>query len=167
MNERASVAADRPPIIHRHGPPLSVGPNQVRVLAGIETGDPIGAVEYVVAPGFAPPPVLHRHTKEDAGWFVLEGSIAFAFDDGERVVDAGGSVTHPAGCWFRWANASETEPAKAICWFAPAGFERIFGDIAEATRTHLGQGGSMDDFLPTLLEIRARYGDEAHPEVGR
>ena len=99
-------------IINRSGPPIPVGPNQVRVLAGVETGDPIGAVEYSIAPGFAPPPVLHRHTREDAGWFVLDGAIALTFEDGETVVAGpGDSITHPRGCWFRWENASADEPA--------------------------------------------------------
>lgn len=153
-----------PPIIHQSSQPIGVGPNQVRVLAGIGTGDPIGAVEYSIAPGFAPPPVLHRHTREDAGWFVLDGTIAFTFDNDRTVVaEPGDSVTHPRGCWFRWGNASADEPARAICWFAPAGFEQIFGDIAAAADEHLAAGGTTDDFLPTLLAIRTRYGDEPHP----
>lgn len=75
---------------------LAAGPNHVRVLTGARTGAPIGAIEYHVAPGFSPPPVLHRHTREDAGWFVLEGELEFAFDGGrtERIA-AGGAVTHP------------------------------------------------------------------------
>ena len=153
-------------IINRSGPPIPVGPNQVRVLAGVETGDPVGAVEYSIAPGFAPPPVLHRHTREDAGWFVLDGAVALTFADGQTVVAGpGDSITHPRGCWFRWENASADEPARAICWFAPAGFERMFGDIAAAADEHRAAGGSIDEFVPTLLAIRARYGDEAHPGV--
>lgn len=160
-------ATDRnapPAIINLTGRLIRVGPNQVRVLAGIETGDPIGAVEYSIAPGFAPPPVLHRHTREDAGWFVLEGALALTFENDQTVVAGpGDSVTHPRGCWFRWGNANADEAARAICWFAPAGFEQIFADIAAAADDHVAGGGSMDDFLPTLLAIRARYGDELYP----
>lgn len=155
-----------PPIINRSSTPIEAGGNEIRVLAGIETGDPIGAVEYAIAPGFAPPPVLHRHTREDAGWFVLEGAVALTFEDDQTIVAGPGeSVTHPRGCWFRWANANADERARAIGWFAPAGFERIFGDIAAAADEHLAGGGTMEDFLPTLLAIRARYGDEPHPGV--
>lgn len=131
-----------PPIIEGPAEPLRAGPNSVRILTGARTGAAIGAIEYRVAPGCAPPPVLHRHTREDAGWFVLEGELEFVFEDGrtERI-SAGGSVTHPRNCWFRWSNPHQ-EPARAICWFSPAGFEQFFSDVADAASEHFADGGT-------------------------
>lgn len=152
-----------PPIVEPAAELLSAGPNHVRILTGARTAAPIGAIEYRVAPGFSPPPVLHRHTREDAGWFLLEGELEFAFEDArtERIA-AGGSVTHPRNCWFRWSNPHQ-QPARAICWFSPAGFEQFFTDVAEAANDHFAAGGTIETFTPKLVELRAAYGDERHP----
>lgn len=161
------MTATPQPIVEPPTELLTAGPNRVRILTGARAGAPIGAVEYHVAPGFSPPPVLHRHTREDAGWFVLEGELAFVFEDGrtERV-SAGGSVTHPRNCWFRWSNPHQTREARAICWFPPAGFEEFFSDIADAASEHFAEGGTIETFTPKLIELRAAYGDEPHPSSG-
>lgn len=152
------------PIVQPSAELLTAGPNSVRILTGALTGAPIGAIEYHVAPGFSPPAILHRHTREDAGWFLLEGELDFSFDDGrtERVA-TGGSVTHPRNCWFRWSNPHQTRGARAICWFSPAGFEQFFVDVAAAANAHFADGGTIDTFTPMLIELRAAYGDEPHP----
>lgn len=158
------------PIVEPSTEEFTVGPNRVRILAGARTGAPIGIIEYHVAPGFSPPPILHRHTREDAGWYVLEGELDFAFEDGRtQRVAAGGSVTHPRNCWFRWSNPHDARAARAICWFSPCGFEQFFADLARAANEHFADGGSMETFTPRLVELRAAYGDEPHPssEVAR
>ncbi len=157
-----------PPIVTlaSHAETMVVGPQQLTVLAGAETGSPVGLVDYVIAPGFAPPPYLHRHTREDAGWVVLEGALEFHLGDGSVVTaDAGSSLVHPRGCWFRWRNHDPHRPARALCWFSPAGFERFFVELAEAARAHLADGGSMETFAPELAELRHRYGLEPHPNA--
>ncbi len=111
-----SPPADAEPILTRSPEPYVVGQTEIRLLSGTHTGASIGAIDYVVAPGFGPPPILHRHTREDAGWFILDGEIEFVFD-GDHVVraEAGDSVVHPRGCWFRWRNANADRSARAIC----------------------------------------------------
>ena len=146
--------------------PMVVGPQELTVLAGAATGSPVGLIAYRIAPGFAPPPYLHRHTREDAGWVVLEGTVEFHLEDGSVVTaDAGSSFVHPRGCWFRWQNPDPNHPARALCWFSPAGFERFFVELAEAARAHLDDGGSMETFAPQLAELRHRYGLEPHPDA--
>lgn len=144
--------------------PLQAGPAQVRILAGAHTGAPFGAIDYSIPPGFAPPPVLHRHTLEDAGWLVLEGEIVFTYADGtEFRAGPGASTEHPKGCWFRWANAHTDRPARAICWYQPAGFEQFFVEVAAGIEEVLADGGDMTKIGAKLSEIRAKYGDEEHP----
>lgn len=157
-----------PPIVALSGDaqPMIVGPQQLTVLAGAETGSPVGMVDYRIALGFAPPPYLHRHTREDAGWVVLEGTVEFHVEDGSVVTaNAGSSFVHPRGCWFRWRNPDPHRPARALCWFSPAGFERFFVELAEAARAHLDDGGSMATFAPKLADLRHRYGLEPHPDA--
>lgn len=145
--------------------PIALGPQQVAVLAGAETGSPVGLIDYTIAPGFSPPPYLHRHTREDAGWVVLEGTLEFHLGNGSVVTaEAGSSFVHPRGCWFRWRNPDAERPARAICWFSPAGFERFFVDVAAAAAGHLGGGGSMETFGPKLAAVRHEYGMEPHPD---
>lgn len=145
---------------------LQAGPQQVTFLASAETGSPVGVIEYSIAPGFSPPPYLHRHTREDAGWVVLEGTVEFHVHDGSVITaGAGSSFVHPRGCWFRWRNPDPDRPARAICWFAPAGFEQFFRDVAHAAGAHLDGGGSMETFPPVLAELRHQYGLEPHPDA--
>ena len=95
-----------PPRTAAGAKPLQLGEAQIRLLAGTHTNAKFGAIDYHIPPGFAPPPVLHRHTLEDAGWLVLEGDIRFTYEDGtEFLAGPGASTEHPKGCWFRWANA--------------------------------------------------------------
>jgi len=160
------MSAEIAPIVTLAGDvePLVIGPQQVTVLAGADTGSPVGLIDYTIAPGFSPPPYLHRHTREDAGWVVLEGTLEFHLGDGAVVTaEAGSSFVHPRGCWFRWRNPDAERPARAICWFSPAGFERFFGDLAAAAAGHLGGGGSMETFAPKLAAVRHEYGMEPHP----
>ena len=146
---------------------LSVGPQQVRVLASAETGSPVGIIDYTVAPGFSPPPYMQRHTHEDAGWVVLEGTVEFHVEDGSVITaEAGSSFVHPRGCWFRWRNPDPDRPARAICWFSPAGFEQFFVDLAATAGDHFGKGGSIEDFAVHLVALRHRYGMEPHPSAG-
>ena len=145
---------------------MVVGPQQLTVLAGAATGSPVGMVDYRIAPGFAPPPYLHRHTREDAGWVVLEGTVEFHLEDGSVITaEAGSSFVHPRGCWLRWRTPDPNQPARALCWFSPAGFEQFFVELAQAARAHLDDGGSMETFAPKLAELRHRYGLEPHPDA--
>lgn len=130
----------------------------------VRAADGVGAslIRYEVPAGFAPPPVLHRHTRESCVGYVLSGSLTYWFDDGEpQTADAGATVVLRPGGWFRWANSSTTDPADVLFWFTPAGFDQFFFDVAaqlEAT------GFDMTRFFPILVETRARYGDEQRPD---
>lgn len=149
--------------VERH----AAGPQAVAVLAGSESGSPVGVIDYTIAPGFSPPPYLHRHTREDAGWVVVEGTVEFHLGDGSTVTaEAGSSFVHPRGCWFRWRNPDPDRPARAICWFSPAGFEQFFVDVATAATEHVAAGGSMEEFGPRLAALRQTYGMEPHPSAG-
>ncbi|MGZ4768114.1 MAG: cupin domain-containing protein [Ilumatobacteraceae bacterium] len=81
-------------------------------------------LEYVVPAGFAPPPVLHRHTRESATGYIVEGHLTHWFEDGTSNDVGPGSVIHlPAGAWFRWANETD-QIVRMIFVFKPAGFEQ-------------------------------------------
>src|SRR4051794_41133752 len=136
--------------------PAAPGLPSIEVKLDAAAGAGFGLVEYRVPPRFAPPPRLHRHTREGAVAYVLEGELRYWFADGAAVARPGPVVQLPRGAWFRWANETG-EPARMLCMFAPAGFEQFFLDVlAEAAAA----GGDLGSVIGPL---RARYGDEDQP----
>jgi hypothetical protein len=85
-------------------------------------GAPFAVMEYEVPPQFAPPPVLHRHTREFGAVYVLDGELVYWFEDGQARAARPGTLVVMGKDWFRWANEQST-PARILCIFAPAGFE--------------------------------------------
>ncbi len=71
------------------GRTIAVVGDVYRVLAtGEETGGKYALWEALVPPGGGPPP--HVHSREEEGFYVLEGEIAFTVN-GERVVATAGT----------------------------------------------------------------------------
>ncbi|MDX1659954.1 MAG: cupin domain-containing protein [Nitriliruptorales bacterium] len=127
-------------------------------------GEGFSMTEYTAPPGFAPPPVLHRHTRESAGAYILDGELSMWFegDDEPRKLGPGTFVWLPRGAWFRWANETE-EPVRWLNFFTPPGFDHFFAEVA-AEVTAAG-GPSPEVMARVVPEVRARYGDEGHPDA--
>lgn len=98
-------------------------------LAASETGG-ISIVEHTFDPGVLIPP--HRHTHEDEISYVISGEIGFRSDGREVSLRAGGYIVKPRGELHSMWNAG-TEPARMIEIITPAGFEKYFIELAEAT----------------------------------
>lgn len=100
--------------------------------------------EVTVAPGNGPPP--HFHTREEEGFYVLDGELEFTAD-GETVrATAGTFLNLPKGSRHRFENVGAT-PARMLILCAPAGIEGFF-DEAD------GKGPEG------VIEAAARYGIE-------
>jgi hypothetical protein len=124
-------------------------------LAAAE-GPGFSLIEYNIPPRFAPPPHLHRHTRECAVIYLLEGELHYWFADGDAVITPGTLLQLPPGAWFRWANETD-DPARTLAMFAPGGFEQFFLDVLAAAAA---AGGDLGQVIGPLRE---RYGDEDHP----
>lgn len=72
--------------------------------------------------GGEPPP--HLHEKEDESYFILEGVIKFHVGSKTFLAKAGELVVLTKG--FPHHHSIETETAKALLFFTPAGFENYF-----------------------------------------
>jgi mannose-6-phosphate isomerase-like protein (cupin superfamily) len=116
-------------------------------------------IEYAVPARFAPPPILHRHTRECAAIYVLAGSLHYWFEHGDAVANAGTLVVLPAGAWFRWANETD-ESARTLVVFSPGGFEQYFVDLFAAVEADGADDAALGRHIGPLRE---RYGDEAYP----
>ena len=130
-----------------------------RFLAtGEDTNCKYTLIEALVSPGGGPPP--HVHSREDEGFYILEGEITFTVN-GERVVATAGMFANmPVGTPHSFKNESN-RPAKMLVSVAPAGLEKMFMEIgvplADGATTALPP--TRED-VEKLLAIAPKYGIE-------
>jgi quercetin dioxygenase-like cupin family protein len=159
VEERSKAMVVGPGAGRRHSAPSADVPlPAIEIKLDGHAGAPFAVMEYEVPPQFAPPPVLHRHTREFGAVYVLDGELVYWFEDGQAHPARPGTLVVMGNDWFRWANL-RSEPARILCIFAPAGFEQFFADIHESMRE---LDYDMTQFGSVLVEHRRAYGDEAH-----
>jgi mannose-6-phosphate isomerase-like protein (cupin superfamily) len=112
--------------------------------------------EAIVPPGGGPPP--HVHSREEEGFFILEGEITVQAGDDRIVATAGMFMNMPIGMSHSFKNESK-KPAKMLIMVAPAGLERMFFEFGVPLAD-----GSTSALPPTqeeiekLLKIAPQYG---------
>ena len=141
------------------GRTIAVVGDVYRFLAtGEDTNGKYALWEAIVPPAGGPPP--HVHSREEEGFFVLEGEITFTIN-GERVVAKAGTFANmPVGTPHSFKNESDRR-AKMLLSVAPAGLEQMFFEVgvplAEGATTALPP---MKEEIEKLLAIAPRYGVE-------
>jgi len=105
-------------------------------------------MEATVAPGNGPP--RHYHTREEEGFYVLDGELAFSAD-GESVRAGPGTYLNlPKKSRHTFENVGD-RPARMLIFCAPAGVEDFFV--------------AADRQPPdALIEAAARFGIQILPE---
>ena len=132
-----------------------------RFLAtGEDTNGTYAMWEALVPPGGGPPP--HVHSREEEGFYILDGEIAFTVN-GERIVATTSTFANmPVGTPHSFRNDSD-RTARMLISIAPAGLEKMFFECG----TELPEG-STTAIPPTkadiekLLAIAPNYGIEIH-----
>jgi mannose-6-phosphate isomerase-like protein (cupin superfamily) len=95
-----------------------------RFLAtGEDTSGRYALWEALVPPGGGPPP--HVYSREDEGFYILEGEIAPMIGDQHLVAGAGMFANVPVGMPHSFKNDS-SKPARILISVAPAGLEKMF-----------------------------------------
>jgi len=141
------------------GRTIAVVGDVYRFLAtGEDTNGKYALFEALVPPGGGPPP--HVHSREEEGFYILEGEITFTID-GERVVAKAGTFANmPVGTPHSFKNESD-RPAKMLISVAPAGLEQMFFEVgvplAEGTTTALPPS---HEEIEKLLTIAPKFGVE-------
>ena len=130
-----------------------------RVLAtGADTGGKYALWEAIVAPGGGPPP--HVHNREEEGFYVLEGEVAFTVNGARVVLSAGMFANMPIGTPHTFKNESN-RPARMLLSVAPAGLEEMFFEVgvplAEGATTALPPTHAE---IERLLAAAPKYGLE-------
>lgn len=155
------MTTSSPPVLKRpgEGRTIVVVGDVYRFLAvGAETGGQYAQWEAIVPPGGGPPP--HIHSREEEGFYVLEGEITFQIGEERILATAGTFANMPRGVLHSFKNEG-VMPARMIISVAPAGLEEMFAEVgrevpagttiaAPPTREEIGR----------LLEAAPRYGLE-------
>ncbi len=100
-------------------------------IGAATTGGAFSLAEQLVPKGSAPP--VHRHTREDEAWIVLDGEVTFYLDDAHQTVGPNTFVYGPRGRSHTFRVESET--ARLATLLVPGTSERFFhttGRPAEA-----------------------------------
>ncbi len=141
------------------GRTIAVVGDAYRFLAtGDDTNGKYALFEALVGPGGGPPP--HVHSREEEGFYVLEGEITFTVN-GERIVATAGTFANmPVGTAHSFKNESN-KPAKMLISVAPAGLEKMFMKVgvplAEGATTALPP---TKEEIEQLLAVAPEYGIE-------
>ena len=130
-----------------------------RFLAtGDDTDGKYAMWEAIVPPGGGPPP--HVHSREEEGFYILEGEITFQIGDKRIVATAGMFANMPVGTPHSFKNESD-KPAKMLISVAPAGLEKMFFEVG----VPVVQGATTaapptKEEIERLLAVAPRYGIE-------
>jgi mannose-6-phosphate isomerase-like protein (cupin superfamily) len=119
-------------------------------LNKVESADTDGAWALLEQEVLGANPPLHLHEREDEAFYVLAGRVRVWVGDAEFEGGAGTFVLAPRGVPHTYAR-QPGEDLKLLVLVSPAGFERMFDDVARLPETE--QSNPV-----ALSEIAARYG---------
>ena len=130
-----------------------------RFLAtGDDTNGKYAMWEAIVPPGGGPP--AHVHSREEEGFYILEGEITFQIGNKRIVATAWMFANMPVGTPHSFKNESSLA-AKMLISVAPAGLEKMFFEVgvplAEGATTALPP---TKEEIEKLLAVAPRYGIE-------
>src|ERR1700722_11284710 len=130
-----------------------------RFLAtGDDTNGKYAVWEAIVPPGGGPPP--HVHSREEEGFYILEGEITLFIGDQRLIVSAGMFANMPVGTPHSFKNESG-KPARMLISVAPAGLEKMFFESGVPVPAGMAPAAQPSkEEIERLLEIAPRYGIE-------
>jgi quercetin dioxygenase-like cupin family protein len=130
-----------------------------RMLAtGKETEGKYALIEAIVPPGGGPPP--HRHSREEEGFYVMEGELSVTVDGRHETLTPGKFANLPIGSIHSFKNEG-TSTVRMLILVAPAGLEQMFLEIGEP----LPPGATTapppsKQEIEKLIQASGRYGVE-------
>ena len=141
------------------GRTIAVVGDVYRVLAtGEDTNGKYALFEALVGPGGGPPP--HVHSREEEGFYVLEGEITFFIGDQRLIASAGMFANMPVGTPHSFKNESG-KPARMLTSVAPAGLEKMFFEVGVPVPPGTTTAAPpTKEEIERLLAAAPRYGIE-------
>ena len=137
---------------------VAVAGDVYRYLAtGEQTGGKYALFDATVPPGGGPPP--HVHSREEEGFYILEGEITFTVN-GERIVAGPGTFANVSiGTPHAFKNESE-RPARMLITVAPAGLEKMFLEVGTVVEPGATASPPSREEIARLIEVAPKYGIE-------
>jgi quercetin dioxygenase-like cupin family protein len=120
------------------------------LVVGDDTGGAYAVQQQETQPGGGPP--LHRHSREDEGFFVLEGEYEFRVGEQTFRAAPGTFVFGPRGIPHTFKCVGP-RPGKIQVILSPPGFEAIFVELDALSRQ-----GAPD--MRQVLALGEKYGVE-------
>ena len=141
------------------GRAIAVVGDVYRFLAtGEDTNGKYALWEAVVPPGGGPPP--HVHSREEEGFYVLEGEITIHIGEERMVAMAGMFANMPVGTPHSFKNESK-KPARMLISVAPAGLEKMFFEVGVPVPPGATTAPApTKEEIEKLLAVAPRYGVE-------
>jgi len=134
----------------------AVGDVYTMLATGAQTGGAYCLAHAIVPPGGGPPP--HYHTREEEGFYVLEGEITFTVDGKTVVGTAGTFVQLPRGLPHAFKNNSG-KPVRMLIQCVPAGFDLFLMEFAaELPTCDSAPIPPSPAEIEKLLAVAPRYG---------
>ena len=123
-----------------------------------ETNGKYAMWEAIVPPGGGPPP--HVHSREEEGFYILQGEITVHIGGEQVVATAGMFVNMPVGTPHSFKNERD-HPAKMLISVAPAGLEQMFFEVG----VPLPEGATTaapptKDEIEKMMDVTPKYGIE-------
>ena len=155
------MSITHPPTLRKpsEGRLIAVVGDVYRFLAtGDDTNGKYALWEAVVPPGGGPPP--HVHSREEEGFYVLEGEITILVGDKRLVAGPGMFANMPVGSLHSFKNETDRQ-ARMLISVAPAGLEKMFFEVG----VPVVQGATTappptKEEIEKLLAVAPRYGIE-------
>lgn len=135
-----------------------VGDLYTFLATGEDTDGRYAMWEAILLPGGGPPPHLHR--REEEGFYVLEGEVAFWVEEQRQVAGPGTLLNLPVGVTHAFKNESD-RPARMLVWVAPAGLEKMFWEVGQIVPDRSASPPPVTQAdIERLLAAAPRYGIE-------
>jgi quercetin dioxygenase-like cupin family protein len=131
------------------------------LVTGENTNGKYATWEAIVPPGGGPP--RHVHSREEEGFYILDGEITFLIGEQRLIATAGMFANMPVGMPHSFKNES-AKPARMLISVAPAGLEQMFFEVGvplpECSTTALPP---RKEEIEKLMSIAPKYGIEIRP----
>src|SRR5215470_15362395 len=128
------------------------------LTTGEDTSGKYALFEAFVSPGGGPPP--HVYSREEEGFYILEGEIAFFVGDQRLVANAGMFANMPVGTPHSFKNESG-KPARMLISVAPAGLEKMFFEVGVPVPPGATTAAPpTKEEIEKMLAVAPRYGIE-------
>jgi quercetin dioxygenase-like cupin family protein/SAM-dependent methyltransferase len=134
-----------------------------RFLAtGEDTNGKYALWEAIVPPGGGPP--LHVHSREEEGFYILEGEVSFQVGEKRIVASTGMFANMSVGTPHTFKNETD-RPARMLISVVPAGLEQMFFEVPRSRRRQVRK--RLTSCWRSLPGTESRSGCRPRPKRSR